>query len=88
MLDRFFARVASIAPVVPPPPFASFDVPILGPQTQTHRGRVHRVSIVKGGEVSVVLRFGVEEARARGLNQGALIELHEIRPPAPVEVQT
>ena len=47
-----------------------------------HRGRVHRVSIVQGGEVSVVLRFGVEEANARGLNQGALVELREIPKPA------
>lgn len=50
---------------------------------QPVRGRVHRVSIIQGGEVSVVLRFGVEEANARGLNQGALIELRElVKPPA------
>lgn len=46
------------------------------------RGRVHRVSIVAGGEVSVVLRFGGEEVAARALNQGTLVELREA--PAPV----
>lgn len=39
------------------------------------RGRVHKVSVVKGGEVSVVVRFGVEEPTARQLNQGALLEI-------------
>ena len=41
------------------------------------RGRVHKISIVAGGEVSVVLRFGLDEPRARQLMQGALVELHE-----------
>jgi hypothetical protein len=50
------------------------------------RGRVHRVSIVAGGEVSVVLRFGGEEIAARALEQGALAELRVMpTPPAPKE---
>lgn len=49
------------------------------------RGRVHRVSIVAGGEVSVVLRFGVEEPRARELNQGQLIEVLAAAPPKKTE---
>jgi hypothetical protein len=50
------------------------------------RGRVHKVSIVAGGEVSVVLRFGGEETAARALNQGTLVELRELpAPPAKVE---
>lgn len=36
------------------------------------RGRVHRVSIIAGGEVSIVLRFGIDEPDARQLNQGCL----------------
>lgn len=49
------------------------------------RGRIHKVSIVAGGEVSVVLRFGVEESEARALDQGALIELRVLpAPPAAV----
>ena len=48
------------------------------------RGRVHRVSIVAGGEVSIVRRFGLDEPRARELNQGARVEVHDVvlvRPP-------
>lgn len=44
------------------------------------RGRVHRVSIVAGGEVSIVLRFGLDEPRARELNQGALVEVVAVTP--------
>jgi hypothetical protein len=49
------------------------------------RGRVHKVSVVRGGEVSVVVRFGVEEPNARALNQGALLELDVVAeaPPLP-----
>lgn len=39
------------------------------------RGRVHRMSVTKGGEVSIVVRFGMEESRARQLNQGALLDI-------------
>jgi hypothetical protein len=45
------------------------------------RGRVHRVSIVAGGEVSIVLRFGIDEPRARELNQGQLVEVLAATPP-------
>lgn len=50
------------------------------------RGRVHKVSVVRGGEVSVVVRFGIDEPHARALNQGALLELavlKEADPPKP-----
>lgn len=50
------------------------------------RGRVHKVSVVRGGEVSVVVRFGIDEPAARALNQGALLELEvvaEAPPPPP-----
>lgn len=43
------------------------------------RGRVHKIGIVAGGEVSVVLRFGVDEPNARWLHQGSLVALQEIR---------
>ena len=59
------------------------ESPQLGPPL---RGRVHKVSIVAGGDVSVVLRFGGEEVAARSLNQGTLIELREIQaPPATTQ---
>lgn len=48
------------------------------------RGRVHKISIIAGGEVSVVLRFGLDEPRARQLAQGSLVELQEV---ASAEVQ-
>ena len=48
------------------------------------RARVHKISIIAGGEVSVVLRFGLDEPRARQLTQGALVELQEAE---RVEVQ-
>lgn len=47
------------------------------------RGRVHKVSIVAGGEVSVVVRFGIDEPRARELNQGRLLEVFEAPPATP-----
>ena len=52
------------------------------------RGRVHKISIVAGGEVSVVVRFGLDEPNARQLLQGTLVEVFETREGAPsVEVQ-
>jgi hypothetical protein len=42
------------------------------------RGRVHKISIVAGGEVSVVIRFGIDEPQARQLTQGALVEIQEV----------
>jgi hypothetical protein len=57
----------------PASPLAS--VPILESNRKPLRARVHKVSIVAGGEVSVVVRFGIEEPRARELNQGALLEV-------------
>lgn len=51
------------------------------------RGRIHRISRVKGGELSIVIRFGLEEdAHAQRLLQGALVEVFETRdgvPPKP-----
>jgi hypothetical protein len=38
-------------------------------------GRVHKVSVVRGGEVSVVVRFGLDEPDARKLNQGDLLAI-------------
>jgi hypothetical protein len=61
------------APAVP-----ILEAPTAGPPI---RGRVHKVSIVAGGEVSVVLRFGAEEIAARGINQGTLCELRELATP-------
>lgn len=49
----------------------------------TIRGRVHKISIVAGGEVSVVLRFGLDEPQARQLSQGSLVELAEVSPGTP-----
>lgn len=37
------------------------------------RGRVHRVSIIPRGEVSMVIRFGMDEPTARQVNQGSLV---------------
>lgn len=45
---------------------------------QVMRGRVHKIGIVAGGEVSVVIRFGIDEPNARWLQQGALVELQEV----------
>lgn len=42
------------------------------------RGRIRNISIVAGGEVSVVVRFGLDEPKARQLAQGALVELQEV----------
>ena len=53
-------------------------------RSQGIRGRVHKISIIAGGDVSVVLRFGMDEPRARELVQGALVELQEVQ---RVEVQ-
>lgn len=42
------------------------------------RGRIHRISRVRGGELSIVVRFGIEEDdRAQRLLQGSLIEIFE-----------
>ena len=48
------------------------------PGTTPLRARVHKISIIAGGEVSVVLRVGIDEPRARQLTQGALVELWEV----------
>lgn len=45
------------------------------------RGRIHRIAIVQGGEVSVVVRFGMEEPQAKDLEQGALVDLSTIDMP-------
>lgn len=47
------------------------------------RGRVHKISIISGGEVSIVVRFGLDEPRARQLLQGSLVELFETREGIP-----
>lgn len=47
----------------------------------TLRGRIHRIAIVQGGEVSVVVRFGMEEPHAKDLEQGALVDLSTIDMP-------
>jgi hypothetical protein len=39
------------------------------------RGKVSRISVIRSGEVSMVVRFGIDEARARGLTPGTLVEL-------------
>lgn len=40
------------------------------------RGRVHKVSVIRGGELSVVLRFGIEEMHnARALTPGMLVRI-------------
>lgn len=48
------------------------------------RGRVHKLSIVAGGEVSIVIRCGLDEPQARHLTQGTLVEFFEAqrKPPA------
>lgn len=44
------------------------------------RGRVSRVSIIRGGEVSVVVRFGLEERdRVQAFTPGTLLELVEMQ---------
>lgn len=44
------------------------------------RGRVSRVSVIRGGEVSVVLRFGLEELdRAKQLMPGVVLEVDEVQ---------
>lgn len=74
-LDRL--KWATVSPLAVP----ILEQATLGPPL---RGRVHKVSIVAGGEVSVVLRFGGEEVAARALDQGALAELRVApAPPAP-----
>lgn len=47
------------------------------------RGRVHKISIIAGGEVSIVIRCGMDEPRARQLLQGSLVEFFETREGAP-----
>lgn len=49
------------------------------------RARVHKISIIAGGEVSVVLRFGLDEPRAKQLLQGTLVEVFETREGVPGE---
>lgn len=50
------------------------------------RGRVSRTAIVKGGEISVTVRFGLEELEdAKRLVPGLLIELVEVREDKPKE---
>lgn len=49
---------------------------------QGMRGRVHKISIIAGGEVSIVIRCGMDEPSARSLSQGALVEFFESRAPA------
>lgn len=45
----------------------------------TLRGRVSRVAVVKGGEYSVTVRFGLEELdRVRGVLPGTLLEVVEV----------
>ena len=48
------------------------------PGGPTMRGRVHKIGIVAGGEVSLVIRFGMDEPHARWLHQGALVQLQEV----------
>lgn len=43
------------------------------------RGRVHKISIIAGGEVSIVIRCGMDEPHARHLLQGSLVEFFETR---------
>lgn len=50
---------------------------------QGMRGRVHKLSIIAGGEVSIVIRCGLDEPRARQLLQGTLIEFFETREGIP-----
>ena len=40
------------------------------------RGRISRISKVRGGEISIVLRFGLEEDEAQRLMQGELLEVY------------
>lgn len=57
---------------------------------QGMRGRVHKISIIAGGEVSIVIRCGMDEPRARQLLQGSLVEFFETRegiPPAPADTE-
>lgn len=48
------------------------------------RGRVHRVSVVQEGELSIVVRFGLEELEgAKRLLSGTPVEVFVLeRPPA------
>lgn len=39
------------------------------------RGRVNRVSVIATGELSVVVRFGIDEPRAQALKPGTMIEV-------------
>lgn len=39
------------------------------------RGRVNRVSVIGTGELSVVVRFGIDEPGAQGLKPGTMIEV-------------
>ncbi len=47
----------------------------------TLRGRVLRVSVTKSSELSVVVRFGIEELdRAKQMMPGTLLEVVEVPP--------
>lgn len=50
---------------------------------QGMRGRVHKISIIAGGEVSIVIRCGMDEPRARMLAQGTLVEFFKTQAGAP-----
>lgn len=46
------------------------------------RAKVSRVTVIRGGEVSVVLRFGIEDKdRALELSPGALVSVADLRTP-------
>lgn len=42
------------------------------------RGRIHKISYVKGGELSIVIRFGIEEAYENRIQQGTLVAMIEL----------
>lgn len=46
------------------------------------RGKVHRISIVQNGELSLVLRFGMEEMEeAKRFVSGTPVDVFELVPP-------
>lgn len=49
------------------------------------RGRVHRSSVIRGGEVSVVIRFGIEAGDRMDLPPGTVVELCEVGLPVSSE---
>jgi len=53
-------------------------------RTNTLRGKVSRNSVIKGGELSVVIRFGLEEAaRVKDLLPGTLVSIQPEEPNEP-----